>query len=273
MSSTSRSPANDFDPQAVPIRPAATVMLVRDASDGCEVFMMRRTLAAIFAGGLYVFPGGAVDPADRADDVAALCDGRTDADASQRLQVAEGGLGFWIAAIRECFEEAGVLLARPAGATEAVRFDDAAVAARFNRYRHAVHDGSLRLVDLCQQEGLRLDAGDMHDVSHWITPLGEPRRFDTRFFVARAPQAQEPLHDDGETIDSFWIRPSDALARAEAGELAMLPPTISNLEFLAPHATADEALAAAAQVRPPRAILPELHVDEHGKVRIVVKDA
>jgi 8-oxo-dGTP pyrophosphatase MutT (NUDIX family) len=272
MSSRSNRPA-DFDPQAVPVRPAATVMLVRDSPEGVEVFMMRRTLNAVFAGGLYVFPGGAVDAADRAEEVATWCDGRTDADASERLQLGDGGLGFWIAAIRECFEEAGVLLARPAGGADAVRFDDPHVAARFNDARHAVHDGTLRLVDLCEREGLRLTAGDIHYVSHWITPVGEPRRFDTRFFVARAPQAQEPLHDDGETIDSFWIRPRDALARADAGELAMLPPTISNLEFLAPHTTADEALAAAAEVGTPPTILPELHVDEHGKVTIVVKEA
>jgi 8-oxo-dGTP pyrophosphatase MutT (NUDIX family) len=268
MSSRSNRTA-EFDPQAVPVRPAATVMLLRDGADGCEVFMMRRTLAAVFAGGLYVFPGGAVDDADRSEEVARWCDGRDDADASARLQLPAGGLGFWIAAIRECFEEAGVLLARPAAGGGPVRFDEAAVAARFNRDRHAVHDGSLRLVELCQREGLRLTAGDIHYVSHWITPVGEPRRFDTRFFVARAPQAQEPLHDDGETIDSFWIRPADALAREQAGDLAMLPPTISNLQFLAPHATAAEALAAAAEVRTPPTILPELHVDEHGRVRIV----
>src|SRR3954452_20596088 len=135
MSSRSSQPA-EFDPQAVRVRPAATVMLVRDSSEGCEVFMMRRTLAAVFAGGLYVFPGGAVDEADRSSEVAEWCDGRADADASERLQVPDGGLGYWVAAIRECFEEAGVLLAHPAGTTTAIRFDEPAIASRFNGYRH-----------------------------------------------------------------------------------------------------------------------------------------
>jgi len=244
-------------------------MLVRDASDGCEVFMMRRTLAAIFAGGLYVFPGGAVDPADRADDVAALCDGRTDADASQRLQVAEGGLGFWIAAIRECFEEAGVLLARrPDGAF--VRFDEPEVESRYLAHRSAVHSGSVRLIDLCADEGLRLATDDIHYVSHWITPIGERRRFDTRFFVARAPQAQEPLHDEHETIASLWVRPADALARQARGDLAMIAPTMRNLELLVPHATADEALAATASLGRPPAIQPKLRLDDDGRVEVVM---
>ncbi len=82
-----------------------------------------------------------------------------------------------------------------------------------------MHGGGLRLIDLCADEGLRLAIDDIDYVSHWITPIGERRRFDTRFFVARAPQAQEPLHDDHETIASLWVRPADALARQERGEL------------------------------------------------------
>ena len=150
-----------------------------------------------------------------------------DAEASAILSVPQGGLAYWVAAVRECFEEAGVLLAVDGAGV--IRFDDPTVAARFNRHRHAVHDGTVRLVDLCGQEGLRLDTGGIEYVSHWITPVGERRRFDTRFFLARAPAAQEPLHDDGETIESRWIRPQDALAAFEAGDLAMLPPTVANV--------------------------------------------
>lgn len=246
-----------FDPVAVAIRPAATVMLVRDGATGVEVFMLRRTLQAAFAGGMYVFPGGRVDDLDRSAAMEAVCQGLRDDRASQLLQIPTGGLAYWVAAIRECFEEAGVLLARSV-VTGNLRFDDPQVAARFNTARHAIHDSSLGLVELCQREGLRLATDEIFYTAHWITPMGESRRFDTRFFLARAPQAQEPLHDDGETIASLWVHPAEALARCRTGELMMMPPTISCLEFLEPHATADAALAAAAAVGQPPRILPKI---------------
>ncbi len=261
----------DFDPRAIPVRDAATVMLVRDGADGVEVFMLRRTLSAVFASGMYVFPGGAVDDADRSAEVGACCDGLTDDDASRQLEVASGGLAYWIAAIRECFEEAGVLLARrPDG--QPVRFDEPAVEERYLLHRAAVHAGDRRLVELCALEGLRLATDDIHYVSHWITPIGERRRFDTRFFLARAPQAQEPLHDDHETIASLWVRPVEALAQTERGELAMIAPTTKNLELLLPYDTADEALAGlGSQGRPP-AIRPKLRRDDEGRIEVVLPD-
>ena len=261
----------DFDPRAIPVRDAATVMLIRDGVGGVEVFMLRRTLAAAFASGMYVFPGGAVDAADRFADVGACCDGLTDDEASRQLEIESGGLAYWIAAIRECFEEAGVLLARqPDG--QPVRFDEPAVEERYLAYRAAVHAGDRRLVELCALEGLRLATDDIHYVSHWITPIGERRRFDTRFFVARAPQAQEPLHDDHETIASLWVRPVDALAQAERGELAMIAPTTKNLELLLPYGTADEALSAlGARGRPPT-IRPKLRRDGEGRIEVVLPD-
>ena len=259
----------DFDFRAVPLRDAATVMLVRDGQAGLEVFMLRRTHAAVFAGGLYVFPGGAVDDADRSPDVEGWCDGLSDHEASDLLAVPSGGLGYWIAAIRECFEEAGVLLARhPDG--EVIRFDDPAVEERYRQRRTAVHDGTLRLIDLCAYEGLRLATDGIRYVSHWITPIGERRRFDTRFFLARAPQAQEPLHDDQETIESLWVQPAEALARERQGELAMIPPTMRNLEFLFPHATADEALEAAGGVGRPPVVQPKLRLDGEGRVAEII---
>jgi 8-oxo-dGTP pyrophosphatase MutT (NUDIX family) len=258
-----------FDPTTVPVRDAATVMLVRDAEAGMEVFMLRRTLDAVFAGGLYVFPGGAVDVADGHGEVEGMCIGRSDDSASAVLGIASGGLAFWVAAIRECFEEAGVLLARDHDDV-AVRFDDPEVAERFTGYRHGVHDGTCRLVEVCASESLRLATDVIQYVSHWITPIGERRRFDTRFFVARAPDAQEPLHDDRETIASLWVGPQDALDRQERGELAMITPTIKNLEFLASHTMADEALAAAAALPPPVAIQPRLRLTPEGKVESIV---
>jgi len=258
--------AEDFDPQSVPVRPAATVMLVRDGDEGLEVFMLRRTLNAAFAGGMYVFPGGRVDDADHGADLEPICDGLDDGPASDILQISRGGLAYWVAAIRECFEEAGVLLARRGSESDAIRFDTAEVVAGFEQHRARLNSGEVSFMEICVAEDLQLITDAIHYVSHWITPVGEVRRFDTRFFLARAPQAQIPLHDNSETIASLWVRPSDALERFRAGELAMIPPTIRNLEFLLPHATADEALRAAAEVGTPPAILPKLRVDDEGRV-------
>ena len=176
----------------VAVRDAATVMLVRDAPAGVEVFMVRRSLRLVFGGGAHVFPGGAVDDADR--DMERWCAGLTDEQASAILGLARGGLAFWVAAVRECFEEAGVLLASgPDG--ESLALDDPATAERFASHRKAVDAGERSLAQVCELEHLRLAADGMHYVSRWITPEGPPRRFDTRFFVCAAPERQTPLHD------------------------------------------------------------------------------
>lgn len=271
MSETTRParPAADepFDPETVPVRPAATVLLVRDADGGgIEVFMLRRTFSAAFASGMFVFPGGKVDEVDGIAEIGELCDGLTDAEASGLLGIPTGGLAYWVAAVRECFEEAGVLLARYAGTGEVIRFDDDAVAAQFQAERENIHDGSVALLELCKRENLRITTDEIHYVSHWITPKGERRRFDTRFFVARAPGAQHALHDDGETIESMWINPHEAIRRHREGDLMLMPPTLANIEFIAAHGTADEVLAAAARVGTPTTILPKLKVDKDGRV-------
>lgn len=271
MSETTRParPAADepFDPETVPIRPAATVLLVRDADGGgIEVFMLRRTFSAAFASGMFVFPGGKVDEVDGIAEIGELCDGLTDAEASGLLGIPAGGLAYWVAAVRECFEEAGVLLARHASTGEVIRFDDDEVATQFQAERENIHDGSVALLELCRRENLRITTDEIHYVSHWITPKGERRRFDTRFFVARAPGAQHALHDDGETIESMWLRPEDAIRRWKEGDLMLMPPTAANIEFLLPHRTADEVLTAAAKVGVPTTILPKLRVDSDGRV-------
>ena len=252
------------------LRPAATVMLIRDVADGFEVFMLQRTHSAAFAGGMYVFPGGRVDATDGAEALEPFCDGLNDYDASAILQIPSGGLAYWVAAIRECFEEAGVLLARDTKTNLTVAFDDDAKQVRFANARRAVHDSSLNMIELCQRESLRLVTDSIHYVSHWITPVGEARRFDTRFFVADAPESQEPLHDSHETIASLWVKPKDALNKLGCGELAMFPPTSENLKFLAKHKTTAEVLAAAKQVLDPVAILPRLRTNSDGKVIGVV---
>ncbi|HWE70019.1 MAG TPA: hypothetical protein VG205_06635 [Acidimicrobiales bacterium] len=271
----------------VTVRDAATVILVRDAPDGggepaIEVCMLRRNLTSEFVAGVYVFPGGAVDPDDYGDDIEALCPGRTDAEASALLGIASGGLAYWVAALRECFEEAGVLLAfRPAdqdgGADQAGgaggkvrRLDttDPAALARFVTYRDALNAGTTRLLDVCRREGLALDVGSVHYVSHWITPELAPRRYDTRFFITAAPSGQVARHDDGETIASIWIRPGDALSRFRDGEIELLPPTIENLRSISRFRTTGEVMAWAEQVTDIPEVLPIVLIED-GQVLIL----
>jgi 8-oxo-dGTP pyrophosphatase MutT (NUDIX family) len=256
------------DPSAVELRDAATVLLLRDAADGLEVFMLRRNLQSDFVGGAYVFPGGAVDPADREADLETICEGRSDADASRRLGVDAGGLAFWVAAIRESFEEAGVLLAYD-DAGHTVDLDDLAGAERWAAHRTAVDGGTLRMADLCAREHLRLAVDGMHYFGHWITPEGAPRRYDTRFFLGAAPEKQTPLHDDHEVIANTWVRPADALARAESGDWVLLPPTVSSLQAIARFDTTAEALAAATEIVDVPAILPRV-IAVDGGMRIVL---
>jgi 8-oxo-dGTP pyrophosphatase MutT (NUDIX family) len=223
-----------------PAKPAATVLLLRDADtdEGIEVFMLRRTKAAAFAGGMYVFPGGKVDDAD-----------------------GHGDEGYVIAAIRECYEEAGVLLARDANGM-LITDGHPALA-----HRRAVHDGEVDLRQLCAQHHLTPAVDDLVWISHWITPVGESsRRFDTRFFITVAPPTQASRHDDNETIASTWIGPREALRRAERGELTLMPPTIKNLEFVAAHRNAAAAMESAAKLGRPAPILPKLRWGANGKV-------
>ena len=153
MAASSTPSDAPLDPSLVPIKPAATVMLVRDAADGepgVEVFMMRRTTNAVFGAGMYVFPGGRVDGMDGADDIAPFCRGLDDVAASEQLGVDHGGLAYWVAAVRECFEEAGVLLAeRRDGGPLELRNED--------RYDIHDHDSSLSLVALCERDDLVLE--------------------------------------------------------------------------------------------------------------------
>ncbi len=157
--------------------------------------MLRRNLASEFVAGAYVFPGGSVDPEDRGPEALALCDGRDDAEASALLGVDSGGLAFWFAVLRECFEEAGVLVARrrATGGGPARMLEDleSADAARLAAYRRDLNAGRIGMVEICRREDLVLAADTVHYVSHWITPEVSPRRFDTRFFVTAAPHGQD----------------------------------------------------------------------------------
>lgn len=249
-------------------------MLVRDAPPGpgagIEVLMVRRNLRSDFVGGAYVFPGGAVDPADGGPEAEACCTGRTDADASTVLGVASGGLAYWVAVLRECFEEAGVLLAtRPDGSMLSLHERDDEE--RFGVHRQALNQRRVRFLDICRREGLLLPVDQVHYFAHWITPEGAPRRYDTRFFVARAPDGQTPLNDAGETIAEEWLRPDEALRRHREGEIELIFPTIRNLQAIGRFAGADDLLAAAAGAsdRVP-AIEPRVVSDGGAGVRIVL---
>ena len=249
-------------------------MLVRDTPEPTggtrlEVLMVRRNLRSDFVGGAYVFPGGAVDPLDGGAEAEALCDGRSDAEASALLGVPSGGLAYWVAVVRETFEEAGLLLAnRPGGPELLAGTPDEEE--RFAAERAAVNAGTRRFLDLCRDEGLRLSVGDIHYFAHWITPRGAPRRYDTRFFVAAAPEGQIAAHSAGETIDEVWISPHDALARHRAGEIEIIFPTIRNLQVIGRFATSGELLDAAAQASSAvPAIEPRVVPDGNG-MRIVL---
>jgi 8-oxo-dGTP pyrophosphatase MutT (NUDIX family) len=255
-----------LDPTEVEVRPASTVMLVRDGDQGIEVFMVRRNPRSEFVGGAFVFPGGAVDDHDQHPAVADHCVGLADADASASLGIDAGGLAYWVAAIRETFEECGLLLAYDQRG-DIVRFDDPEVEARFVGHRRRVDVGDLSMIELCRQEQLTLASDSIHYFSHWVTPVGPPRRYDTRFFVARAPEAQVGLHDDRETVASLWVRPVEALERAEAGELEIIFPTARNLEALTRFSAADQVLAAA-QCQPEVTAVRPRTVQEPGGTRI-----
>jgi 8-oxo-dGTP pyrophosphatase MutT (NUDIX family) len=249
-------------------------MLVRDVpapagGTTLEVLMVRRNLRSDFVGGAYVFPGGGVDLADGGGQAEALCAGRSDDQASALLGVESGGLAYWVAVVRETFEEAGLLLARREDGPELLT-GDPEEEARFAAARVEVNGGTRRFLDLCREERLRLSVGDIHYFAHWITPRGAPRRYDTRFFVAAAPPGQIAAHSAGETIAEVWISPHDALTRHRAGEIEIIFPTIRNLQAIARFASSTELLGAAERASSAvPAIEPKVVPDGNG-MRIVL---
>ncbi len=252
-------------------RPAATLILVRDASPGLEVLMIRRTQSAAFMGGAHVFPGGGVDASDAAVELSAHCEGLDDIEASRLLGIEKGGLAYWTAAMRECFEEAGLLLAHGADGDYA-DLNDAKHTQVFAQWRESVRAGRATLAELCREHGLRLAAGRMAYYSHWITQPGRPRRYDTRFFVAEAPLSQTPSHDNSETVDHVWIQPGEALARHHRGELQLVFPTIKTLESIARFDTAAALMEFARSPRAMPVMAPRTANSREGKKLLVPGD-
>ena len=259
-----------WQPAVVP-RPAATVIVVRDGphpTAPLEVLMLQRDHRVDFVGGAHVFPGGGVDPGDGGPGTERLCVGLGDEAASATLGVASAGLAYWVAAVRECFEESGLLFASRADGRP-ISFADPGVAERLAAQRAALNARERSFLEVCESEGLVLAVGALHYFAHWITPEGSPRRYDTRFFVARAPEGQSPAHDVGEMVADLWVRPSDALERYRAGEMELILPTIENLQAIAQFPTAQELLDSASAAGEVPTVLPRMVVDGGG-VRLLL---
>jgi len=217
-------------------RPAATLLLLREHASAPEVFMLQRTSKAAFLPGAYVFPGGAIDKDDGGERAARRMRGLDDAQASARLGIPSGGLAYWVAAARECFEEAGILLA----VDEQGAPVSPARAAALEHLREPLNAGTLPFSEILEKENLYIPAQEIAYYSHWITAPGRPRRFSTRFFVACAPAGQHGAHDRSETVHSVWVSPREALERDQRKLIELIFPTRSTLADLAHYRTPRE---------------------------------
>jgi 8-oxo-dGTP pyrophosphatase MutT (NUDIX family) len=247
--------SDTFDPLAVPISPAATVMLLDDRPQ-LQVLMLRRTAKVVFGPDNWVFPGGRVDPEDHVEAFDSICRGLTDAEASAVLEVERGGLAWWVAACRETLEEAGLLMA-----------DGASSGLDLTALRDRVRANESAFVDELLASDVTLDVTAIEEVGRFITPLGSPRRFDARFFVARAPHGQVAHFDDGEIVNLAWMEPAEAIERWQAGEMTMMTPTRRMLACLARYHTVDEVLEAARRRLPYQRVRV---VDPEGEYRVVL---
>ncbi|MGH3727888.1 MAG: NUDIX hydrolase [Micromonosporaceae bacterium] len=232
----------DGDREPVPPRRAATVVLLRDAPVGLEAYTIRRAASMAFASGMHAFPGGGVDPRDAAHNVG--WSGPSPAEWAQRLGLedAAAARAMVCAAVRETFEESGVLLA---GADAETVVGDVS-GSEWEDARQALVERRLAFSEFLAGRGLVLRSDLLAAWARWITPVFEPRRYDACFFLAALPEAQRTRDVGGEAASVAWVRPSEAVARQAAGEMAMLPPTVVTLAGLSDVATVADALHAAA---------------------------
>lgn len=237
-------------PPAEP-QPAATAVLMRDTPNGTEVLLLKRHRSSGFVPGAYVFPGGRVDRGDL----------------GLHWAVQEPPAEYWTAALREIFEETGVLLAR---APDGTWPPSAALDSAMEAWREKLMSEEVTLAQLLEAEQLRPAHESIVYLSHWITPVAEPRRYDTRFFLAHLPEAREVRVDPREMTDALWITPAEALQRFQHGGLSMVFPTVKTLQLLREFRTAEEALAAYRD-KPVEPILPRLVRTTEG-VGIVVDE-
>ncbi len=251
---------------SVPID-AATVILIRDPKQGrYEIFLMRRHREQSFMGGAYVFPGGRLDEEDCSPVLASSARALGAAEAKRLLQepdiIEETALGLFFAAVRETFEEAGVLSACD-DSGEMIDLSEGEIAGRFASYRLKLHEKSLSLKELAEGEGICYALDHLLPYSHWITPEIESRRFDTRFFLMKHPRGQYAVHDTIELTESLWISPSDALESHRSGKILLMPPTLKTVEELNEFETSDQLFTAVAS-RSIQVILPQGFYTEDG---------
>jgi 8-oxo-dGTP pyrophosphatase MutT (NUDIX family) len=216
-----------------PAVPAATILLLRGDHSVLEVFMVVRHHQIDFASGALVFPGGKVDPQDDDPALADFCDGASTDAAMRAIQ---------IAAIREAYEECGVLLARPAGESRLIA---GTRLADLEPFRARINSGEITFMEFLRQQNVRLACDQLVPFAHWITPEMMPKRFDTYFFIADAPSDQVALHDGHESVDSVWINPTDALAGAASGKYTVIFPTLRQVEKLGHDRSPTDAVARA----------------------------
>ena len=221
--------------------PAATILMLRDGTAGLEVFMVVRHHQIDFASGALVFPGGKVAAGD--SHVRRRCTGVDDAD--------DVALALQVGAIREAFEECGVLLAREAGKQDLV---SAARLLQLQPYRDALVKNEVSISDFLHREDLVLACDLLQPFAHWVTPTMMPKRFDTWFYLARAPADHLAIHDGHESVDSVWINPAAALSGAQTGQYTVIFPTRLNIEMLGTSSSVDEAMTMARS----RTIVPVL---------------
>jgi len=247
-------------------RDAATVMVLREVNGDLEVLMMRRPAAMKFAPGAYVFPGGSVDAHDAAPEIGWY--GPDPAEFGARLGAsAELARALVCAAVRETFEESGVLLAGPPGGDPA---DPAGPS--WQADRAALIAGRLSMAELLSRRGLVIRADLLNPWARWITPEGEARRFDARFFVAALPPGQQATGHAAEADHVAWLRPADAVATARGGDISLLPPTATTLnEFARAVAAGDGVSGLLARRRTIEPVCPRLVVED-GETWLLVPD-
>jgi 8-oxo-dGTP pyrophosphatase MutT (NUDIX family) len=240
--------------------PSATLALLRDRpAAGFDVLLIQRHRASKFAAGDFVFPGGKVEPCDNRDDAGAWCARLPEGEARRLLLDGDGALGYWIGAIREAFEEVGVLLAYDADGRP-VRLN----ASHLAEHRRACLADPRAFWDMVRVERLTLATDRLVYFAHWITPEEQPLRFDTRFFAAAMPEGQEAIADEREVVDVRWLSPREAFEARERGEISLRLPTLKNLGLLDGAASASKALQrlSGREVSP---IRPRLILDAAGK--------
>lgn len=245
----------------IPIRPASTLVILRQANPQFEVCMLKRSLESEFVSGAYVFPGGRVDEDDKDRDLYERCSPLDDASASKILEIEEDGLAFYICAVRETFEEAGVLFAKvPSGSLDQKRISN---------LRSRVLKQEISFREMVLENNLTIDLSTFRYFSHWITPKGPPKRYDTRFFVAQLGADQSASHDGFETTNMVWISPSQAINDHLNNQFEIIFPTLKNLERLNKFQTIEDLYTNLASLKNIATVEPKI-IEVNGTLKVLI---